>query len=503
MLPLVSLYLFIIDHTTTNSATTTTAGSNSTSSVSIASNISTTAIEYPLDDQGWFTSLFPLLSAFIFSTSPEQDGRKNVSAGVIKAITSFIFPLLTDSSSIRSSSSSCHIAQCDAVLPLPLAAAIGCLVCALIIICSNLLVPWATGVLVFDRGSPPVSWSSKPLFILAPVLLFDCVFVLPNFVLSSYGSFSNSPFIVVPSNSVPSDTFHYPLSSSTTNSSTSIMTNSTIDDSIHDHSVYSSSPMEGLLSELETESDFINSQRSSERSFISIFLSSQYSSSSDSIASLLHGSMNRGSAVIELLLLQQFHSLLVLFVLCNVFVALCVVSLVMNHLYLKSLYQQWTRRHVLIDIVQIQTTQMSTLRNIHKRLLQLHFNESCTEDFMWFLSQMMIHRGSNIRTILQDVGLPVYDPRPAAKAAWKLAVSAALKESRRTAALEINVRRSQHVKNNKLTLRCYHRRHHHHFVVTQEQTVRLEVYNDICDIVSEMVDHTPRLQFPLDSIGPL
>eukprot|EP00933_Yihiella_yeosuensis_P041082 TRINITY_DN35521_c0_g1_i1.p1 TRINITY_DN35521_c0_g1~~TRINITY_DN35521_c0_g1_i1.p1 ORF type:complete len:1279 (+),score=178.27 TRINITY_DN35521_c0_g1_i1:69-3905(+) len=102
-----------------------------------------------------------------------------------------------------------------------------------------------------------------------------------------------------------------------------------------------------------------------------------------------------------------------------------------NGVYRADLWNAFKRKFLLLTAQDLQYQNPSTLRALQKKTLLEVLNRTSTDDFGVMLMQTSVSHGSNIRELARDTNIQVWDPAPAATAAWKLAVSMVTKSLRR------------------------------------------------------------------------
>merc|ERR1719183_92421 len=102
------------------------------------------------------------------------------------------------------------------------------------------------------------------------------------------------------------------------------------------------------------------------------------------------------------------------------------VSLIVLELR-SGLWTLFKRKYLAILTKELHYHMPSTLRNLQKKTLLEFFEMTNTGDFEILLLETCIYHGNNIREFTRQTGMVVYDPRPSATAAWKLATSIVMK----------------------------------------------------------------------------
>ncbi|KAF4729816.1 hypothetical protein FOZ62_017620, partial [Perkinsus olseni] len=92
-----------------------------------------------------------------------------------------------------------------------------------------------------------------------------------------------------------------------------------------------------------------------------------------------------------------------------------------------ALWKIFTRRYLLKLTQELKFHQPSALREPQKRALLDFLYKMSVDDYQLLLLETSIHHGNNVREILRAAARAklthhVWDPRPSATAAWKLAV---------------------------------------------------------------------------------
>ncbi len=96
--------------------------------------------------------------------------------------------------------------------------------------------------------------------------------------------------------------------------------------------------------------------------------------------------------------------------------------------YLRAgLWNRFKMKRLLITTQEMSYIQPSSLRTIQRRTLLEYIENTSVDDYQNMLMETAVHQGNNIRSVVRAVGLPVWDPRPCATAAWKLAASHVVK----------------------------------------------------------------------------
>merc|ERR1719472_377388 len=92
-----------------------------------------------------------------------------------------------------------------------------------------------------------------------------------------------------------------------------------------------------------------------------------------------------------------------------------------------GLWTLFKRKYLAILTKELHFHMPSTLRALQKRTLLEFLEMTNTDDFEILLLETCIYHGNNIREFTRQTGMTVYDPRPSATAAWKLATSIVMK----------------------------------------------------------------------------
>merc|ERR1719353_909400 len=103
-----------------------------------------------------------------------------------------------------------------------------------------------------------------------------------------------------------------------------------------------------------------------------------------------------------------------------------VIALVVLELR-SGLWTLFKRKYLAILTKELHFHMPSTLRALQKRTLLEFLEMTNTDDFEILLLETCIYHGNNIREFTRQTGMTVYDPRPSATAAWKLATSIVMK----------------------------------------------------------------------------
>jgi hypothetical protein len=113
------------------------------------------------------------------------------------------------------------------------------------------------------------------------------------------------------------------------------------------------------------------------------------------------------------------------------FQVVCVVILAWLLLSMRaSLWNGFKRRYFKASMAELEFLQPSCLRSVQKQVLVEAANKSGVDDFGALLFETTIHHGNNIRGYLAAEGTKVWDPKPSACAAWKLAGSMVIRAIR-------------------------------------------------------------------------
>lgn len=91
--------------------------------------------------------------------------------------------------------------------------------------------------------------------------------------------------------------------------------------------------------------------------------------------------------------------------------------------YRHTLWNLFKRKYYLIRTQELQYHNPSALRTLQKVTVLEFLHNTSVDDYGNMLLDTSIHHGNNIRELLRDTRVAVWDPSPAASAAWKLAFS--------------------------------------------------------------------------------
>jgi hypothetical protein len=92
-----------------------------------------------------------------------------------------------------------------------------------------------------------------------------------------------------------------------------------------------------------------------------------------------------------------------------------------------GLWNRFKRKYLVLLTKELHYHMPSSLRGLQKRTLVEFLQQTSTDDYLMLLLETCIHHGNNIRQFSRDTGIAVWDPRPSATAAWKLATSIVMK----------------------------------------------------------------------------
>jgi hypothetical protein len=107
----------------------------------------------------------------------------------------------------------------------------------------------------------------------------------------------------------------------------------------------------------------------------------------------------------------------------------------------EQLWSSFKRRYYVNSLAELEFLQPSCIRTTQRETLHDALDKSGVEDFGTLLLETAIHHGNNIKDHLrQREGAMIWDPNPAARAAWKLAGSLVIRtiRSRKHASKEID-----------------------------------------------------------------
>ena len=149
---------------------------------------------------------------------------------------------------------------------------------------------------------------------------------------------------------------------------------------------------------------------------------------------------DRGSSphewpAIPLMILTLFVGLDILFVnpWISRFQIVMVGALGMLFLHLRlALWLRFKRAYYTMTLTELEFLQPSCVRTAQKQLLEDALDKTSTDDFGILLLETAVHHGNNIKDYLkqEDGKMRVWDPNPAARAAWKLAGSLVIRAIR-------------------------------------------------------------------------
>ena len=130
------------------------------------------------------------------------------------------------------------------------------------------------------------------------------------------------------------------------------------------------------------------------------------------------------------------------------FQIVCLAALVGLWLnYRMDLWLDFKKRYYLGSLKELEFLQPSCVREAQRLTLMDAADKTSTDDFGTILLETAVHHGSNIKAYLNDEDQPskrVWDPNPAARAAWKLAGSLVMRAIReRKARLGIMSRKKE------------------------------------------------------------
>mmetsp|Transcript_60170 Transcript_60170/g.105416 ORF Transcript_60170/g.105416 Transcript_60170/m.105416 type:complete len:1243 (-) Transcript_60170:111-3839(-) len=100
-----------------------------------------------------------------------------------------------------------------------------------------------------------------------------------------------------------------------------------------------------------------------------------------------------------------------------------------------TLWNLFRRKWLLISTQQLQYHHPSALRSLQKVTMLEFLHNTSVEDYGNLLLETAIHHGNNIREIVRDTRVAVWDPAPTASAAWKLAFSLVTKSLKKQKAI--------------------------------------------------------------------
>jgi len=109
------------------------------------------------------------------------------------------------------------------------------------------------------------------------------------------------------------------------------------------------------------------------------------------------------------------------------------ITMFVGMVYLELRQGLWTRfkrKYLCILTKELHYHMPSTLRGLQKRTLLEFMGQTSTDDYEFLLLETCIYHGNNIRQFTNESGMKVWDPRPSAIAAWKLATSIVMKAIR-------------------------------------------------------------------------
>jgi len=89
----------------------------------------------------------------------------------------------------------------------------------------------------------------------------------------------------------------------------------------------------------------------------------------------------------------------------------------------RCLYDAFRRKRFLLMTSHLNYVQPSVLRELQKKTMKDFRHNLSSEDYGQFLLETTVNRGGNLRRLAQHTGIVVWDPKPSATAAWKLATS--------------------------------------------------------------------------------
>jgi hypothetical protein len=95
-----------------------------------------------------------------------------------------------------------------------------------------------------------------------------------------------------------------------------------------------------------------------------------------------------------------------------------------------SLWLQFKKKYFVGSMDELQFLQPSCLRTAQKQILSEALEKSGVDDFGNLLLETAIHHGNNIKGYLRLDGTNIWDPKPSASAAWKLAGSLVIRAIR-------------------------------------------------------------------------
>mmetsp|Transcript_64457 Transcript_64457/g.153848 ORF Transcript_64457/g.153848 Transcript_64457/m.153848 type:complete len:1243 (+) Transcript_64457:75-3803(+) len=103
--------------------------------------------------------------------------------------------------------------------------------------------------------------------------------------------------------------------------------------------------------------------------------------------------------------------------------------------YRSNLWSAFHRKYLLLCTQELYYHQPSVLRKLQRETMIEFLKCTSTEDYGLMLLETAIRHGNNIRELARDTSIKVWDPSPAATAAWKLAFSLVTKSLRRQKAV--------------------------------------------------------------------
>ena len=114
------------------------------------------------------------------------------------------------------------------------------------------------------------------------------------------------------------------------------------------------------------------------------------------------------------------------------FQIVCSVAAICTLLDLRiEMWQDFKRRYFVSSLKELEFLQPSCLRTAQKQTLAEALVKTGVDDFGTLLFETSVHHGNNIRDYFQkDTGEKIWDPNPAARAAWKLAGSLVIRAIR-------------------------------------------------------------------------
>mmetsp|Transcript_34097 Transcript_34097/g.77773 ORF Transcript_34097/g.77773 Transcript_34097/m.77773 type:complete len:1232 (+) Transcript_34097:65-3760(+) len=116
-------------------------------------------------------------------------------------------------------------------------------------------------------------------------------------------------------------------------------------------------------------------------------------------------------------------------------ILICIaIAIIVAH-YRSNLWSAFHRKYLLLCTQELYYHQPAVLRKLQRETLIEFLKHTSTEDYGLMLLETAIRHGNNIREIARDTSIQVWDPSPAATAAWKLAFSLVTKSLRRQKAV--------------------------------------------------------------------